>query len=112
MKILDTQVAAFVTQTLLDIKKGCFDAYKNGDVLLRLPGKVDFQMEIVKTAFNGIVRTQTTTPLADEVSTQVSAAFSETTTRTPATTQQDDSAQNGSDISTDTTTYDEYIYTS
>lgn len=137
MKILESQVAAFVTAILLDIKRGCFDAQKNGDVVLRLPDKVDFQMEIVKDAFNGIVRTSTmtpsaddvtttvdaaydettdrsstTTPESDEVTTMVADAFEETTTQTPATTQTDDSAQNGADISTDTTNYDQFTYTS
>jgi hypothetical protein len=91
MRILETNLAAFITTCILDVKRGCYDAYKNGDLVLRLPGTVQFTCEVVRGSFNSITRTDV---------------------QTPATTQSDNSAQGGGDSSTVVTTYTQFSFTS
>jgi hypothetical protein len=112
MKVLESNLAAYITATLLDIKRGCFDAFKNGDVILRLPNTVRFTVDVVGAgAYNTIIRTQTTTPAANRVTTIVDAAYQETSVRIPSTIQTDNSSQGGTDNTTITTTYTQFVYT-
>ena len=90
MRVLESNFAGYITQTLLDIKKGCYDAFKNGDVILRLPNTIQFQAEVVcASTYNTITRTSV---------------------RTPATTQSDDISLGGSDTTVTDTSYTEYSY--
>lgn len=109
MKILQANLAAAVKATLLNLQLGLYNANVGGSLSIDPEATVTFQMEVVTaTGFNSIVRTQTTTPAAAEVTTDVTNSYSETTTQSPATTQSDNMTTSGSSSDTQTTTYSEF----
>lgn len=109
MKILNANLAAALKVTIGQIQLGLYNANLANALAMDPEATVAFSMEVVtEDGFNTITRTSTTTPAADEVSTDVTDAYDETTVRTPATTQTDDLNSTGGDTTTTDTTYTEF----
>ena len=109
MKCLLTDLPNKVQAALINLQQGIFNA--NLAAGLAIDPKIDvaFQVELVTAAtYNTIIRTQTTTPAANEVSTDVTNAYNETTVTTPATMQTDVLGTSGNDTTDTATTYTEY----
>lgn len=109
MKVLLANLPAAVENILLNIKLGIYNANTLGTLSIDPDAEVEFEIEVVTAdTFNTIDRTVTETPSGDEVVSDVTEAYNETTIRTPATVQTDDLNSTGGDTTTTDTTYTEF----
>jgi len=134
-RILQSDVRTFVKDTLLNIRLGLEDAIAQG-LIVELPEKVDFQLEIVSNDQSMILVTShseiepaksettsegastDTSTRAGSVDTTAEAAATDTTTEGAATDTETDSrtatqgtVDGGGDSTTLTKSYDEFTYT-
>ncbi|MDR1191265.1 MAG: hypothetical protein LBK60_06330 [Verrucomicrobiales bacterium] len=131
------QLDAQITAILLRVKKGVFDAARNGQIVCTLPKKVDFQIKVVGVV-NGIDRVSVTDSASeresngesngesnseskgtverdessdntvDKITTQTESAQTVKETNTPNVTQVTQQNTNGSNVTTTNYTHEDY----
>ena len=105
LRILEADITAHVTNVLMNIKHGV-EAARNQGLIVELPEKVDFQIEVVTAAQSLVAEeTRTTTDTDTLARTTTEGGKTTTATQSGATTQSTDVASGESGGDTVTTTY-------